>query len=319
MDNQDQEKEGGTENSTGIPNDFGSVVETLHHKSKLPALRSYQGDVSEFMKEKNESVISVALQEKKREEKRAEERKEAAPAISAVKASGFKINLTIFALSLFLIAGGLTAFLYIFQFVTNPKPKNEVVVDNEIIPYTNIITLANITKENLGAELAKTATVAGTNIVKISNPEGTLIDTSGDFFNFLKIRPDFALRRITDKNFAIGVFESDTKNIFLVLKVKDFGTAFSAMLDWEELLLEDLNFLNIPLSSQSATSTQSQKENFVWKDLIIKNKDTRALANNRNEVLVIYTFLDKNTILITNNSKALGSMATAFVSRSVAR
>ena len=38
------------------PNDFGRVIDALHSKQKLPSLRTYQGDMAEFIKSKDESV-----------------------------------------------------------------------------------------------------------------------------------------------------------------------------------------------------------------------------------------------------------------------
>ena len=47
-----------------VPDNFGKVVEELHNKQKLSALRTYQGDMAQFIREKDESVISVKLKEK---------------------------------------------------------------------------------------------------------------------------------------------------------------------------------------------------------------------------------------------------------------
>ena len=53
---------------------FGRVIKALHNKAKLPSLRTYQGDMAKFIKEKNESVISIAIKEKvKKEEVRQKE------------------------------------------------------------------------------------------------------------------------------------------------------------------------------------------------------------------------------------------------------
>lgn len=319
MDEQNN-NQGPNESKIGIPSDFGHVVETLHNKSKLSALRSYQGDVSQFIKDKNESVISVAVKEKEREAER-EEKGEAPRPKPKVAGNGFKINVTMVTLSLFLIGGGVTALFYIFEFVTNQKPAPEITIDTEIIPFNNIITLANITKDNLAAELTKTSTVNGVNIVKISDPSGNLISKAKDFFNFMKIRNDLALRRGLRDDFAIGVFnQNDSKDFFLVIKVSDFGTAFSNLLDWEESMINDLTFLDQTTTTvQTASTTLSSRDTFVWKDLIIKNKDTRALTNNRGAIKIAYTFLDKNTVLITNSSAAIADMSSAYISRSVAR
>ena len=106
---------------------------------------------------------------------------------------------------------------------------------------------------------------------------------------------------------------------------------------------EDLAFFNVEIApvaptdtmistttSAIATSTSTTtkvvslqpptvKDIFNWKDLIIKNKDTRGLVNQKNQAKIAYTFLDKNTILITDSLGAIGDMSGAFASRSVAR
>ena len=49
--------------------DFGRVIDALHTKSKLSSLHTYQGDVAEYVKDKQESVISIAVKEKERQER----------------------------------------------------------------------------------------------------------------------------------------------------------------------------------------------------------------------------------------------------------
>jgi predicted RNase H-related nuclease YkuK (DUF458 family) len=39
------------ENQEDSSNDFGRVIDSLHNKSKLSSLRTYQGDVAEYIKE----------------------------------------------------------------------------------------------------------------------------------------------------------------------------------------------------------------------------------------------------------------------------
>jgi hypothetical protein len=95
----------------------------------------------------------------------------------------------------------------------------------------------------------------------------------------------------------------------VIITVNDYGSAFSAMLDWEGNMEKDLSFLN------TATST----EVFAWKDIIIKNKDTRGLVNQNDESRITYTFLDKNTILIVGDISVIGEISSAYASRSVAR
>jgi hypothetical protein len=53
--------------------------------------------------------------------------------------------------------------------------------------------------------------------------------------------------------------------------------------------------------------------------MIIKNKDTRGFVNEKGKSKIAYTFLDKNTILITNNISVIGDISSIYASRSVAR
>jgi hypothetical protein len=311
---------------------FGKVIDILHNKQKLPSLRTYQGDMAEFIKEKNESVVSIAVKEKeKKEEKEEEEKKEnfSQTAKPVLNKEGFQISFTILLSSLLLITGGVVASLYIFEFV-NKEPSGGAVIEEEIIPYNNSVTLANITNQNLGPELNKLSLSNGINVVKISDISGQPLQKARDFFGFLKISLPFGLERTLKDKYAVGIISQNEKiSPFLIITVDDFGGAFSAMLDWEGNMAKDLSFLNaeaniVAVASTTASTTVSVKipmkqDFFSWKDIIVKNKDTRGLVNQKNQSKIAYTFLDKNTILITNNLSAIGDISSAHASRSVAR
>lgn len=346
------------------PKDFGNVIDALHNKGKLSSLRSYQGDMAEFIKEKNESTISIALKEKERKEDRQEkeEKKEEKEGISLkipaekprVNKEGFKLNLTVAVLSLLLITGGVVASLYIFKFIKG-EPQSEVVIKTEIIPYNNSVTLANMTKSNLGSEIAGLPSSNGITILKISDTAGLSLQKTKNFLNFLGLALPGELERTLKDEYVTGVIYQDNQTAtFLILSVNDFGQAFSGMLDWESNMPVDLSFMtetnvdeipdvstNTPAnmsgatSSSTATPTNSSASTtivasapvkipakqgpFIWKDMIIKNKDTRGLINSKNQAQIAYTFLDKNTVLITNNLWAIGEISSAYASRSVAR
>ena len=333
--------------------EFGKVVDTLHSKQKLPSLRTYQGDMAEFIKEKNESVISIAVKEKEKKQKEEKYEDLYSTQKPASSGGGFKMNLTILLLSIFLIGGGILASLYIFKLVKR-GPVSEVVVEEKIIPYNNLITLANVTKATLGSELVKLSPAGGISVIKMSDANGLLLQKAKDLFNLLEISLPATLGRTLKDEYIIGAISQNEKpSFFLVIVVNDFGGAFSGMLSWEENMAGDLSFFNTEaeagsvintvsniavvsttstasttanaIASSTATTTivsvkiPMKPETFSWKDVIIKNKDTRALVNQRNQAKIAYTFLDKNTILITNSLSAIGDISSAYASRSVAR
>lgn len=302
---------------------FGKVIDALHNKSKLSSLRTYQGDMAEFIKSKNESVVSIVVKEKERKEEREEvqEKKDKAdglipPTKPKPAGLGFQINITIVVLSLVLIVGGAITFLYVYEFI-NRKPVIQVDEDRQIIPYNNKVTLANVSDINLGPELWKLASQNGVSVVKVSDGNGVTLSRYSDFLGFLKVSPPSTLLRTLGEEYVLGVTtQGDNKSYFLVLTVADFGQAFAGMLEWEGQMIDDLDFLGTELAFEASTGTP---RTFVWRDMIVKNKDTRAFATPYNDVKLAYTFLDKNTILITNSISAIGELSSLYASRSVSR
>lgn len=304
--------------------EFGRVIDALHNKNKLSSLRTYQGDVAEFMKEKNESIISVVVKEKKREQEKEKEEKKP-EVLPRQNKDGFQMNFTVTILSLLLVIGGSVAVFYVYKTIKEP-PAKEVIIEEQIIPYNNLVTLANITGATLGSELGKMNFSGGVNIIKISDIGGTPVKTSKEFFNFLGVSLPTSLARTLQNEYAVGVFSQNKENsYFLIIKANDFGTAFSAMLYWEENMEKDLSFLNpvknvgIIASTTASTTIPLKPEVFSWKDIIIKNKDTRGFVNEKGKSKIAYTFLDKNTILIVNNISVIGDISSIYASRSVVR
>jgi uncharacterized protein (UPF0333 family) len=297
------------------------LAEYLHNKSPLSSLRTYHGDMAEFIKEKNESVISIATKEKeRRDEKRSKEEKLGTVMPTQRKKQskdGFQINFTILLSSLVLIAGGAVTFFYVFDAVIR-APQGKVEIKEEIIPYNNSVTLANTTPSSLGSELSKLPPSNGISIIKISDTNGKTVGNAKDFFNFMKIAPPATLWRTMGSKYAIGItYNDDSPSPFLVISVSDFGLAFSSMLEWEKGMPSDLAFL-IPTKTDDAIATSSQNA-FLWKDLVVKNKDTRVFINSKNEIKMAYSFLDKNTILITDNPSTISNMSEAYIGRSFTR
>lgn len=311
-------------NSEEEPKDFGRVIDVLHSKKKLPSLRTYQGDMAQFIREKNESVITIAVKEKERKEERIESGVESKPEVNR---QNFKTNILVITLSLLFLFGGVAASFYLFKFLQD-EPVVETQIREEIIPYNNLVQFFGSSTEDLSSELLKISDNGGVSIIEISNPDNQPLLKAKDFFDEFKISVPLSLKRILQNNYVLGTFYFNNKNhSFIIIKVNDFGLAFSAMLDWEQKIFQDLSFLNlekkfiVPIATTSNSSFDFSEElsDYVWKDIIIKNKDTRALINQYGKSKIAYTFLDKNTVLITNEVEIIGEIAAIYISRSVAR
>lgn len=331
-------------NSKEGPEDFGRVIDALHSKKKLPSLRTYQGDMAQFIKEKNESVITIAVKEKERKEERIESGIEPKP---IVREQNFKTNVLVIIISLLFLAGGVGAAFYLFNFLRD-EPVVEVQTKEEIIPHSNSIQFFGSLTEDLNSELLKIPDNGGISVVEIFNSNNQPLFKAKDFFEEFKISAPSNLKRVMQDDYALGTFYLNDKNYgFLIIRVDDFGLAFSAMLDWEQKMVQDLSFLNLKkqlivpirtvernISSTTASTTQTsqiietpsagddlpeESSDYIWKDIIIKNKDTRALVNQYGKSKMAYTFLDKNTILIVNEIETIGEITSIYISRSIAR
>lgn len=123
---------------------------------------------------------------------------------------------------------------------------------------------------------------------------------------------------------------------FLITRASSYETAFAGMLEWESLIAEDLSFITreiepVPLpttpiepvatttitASSSAASTTNPSvasttpiaplpsvPEPMWKDIIIKNRDVRALITHDGTVLLLYTFPKEGLLLVTQTKEA---------------
>jgi hypothetical protein len=105
--------------------------------------------------------------------------------------------------------------------------------------------------------------------------------------------PQKLLRTIQQES-ALGVHSQSGNQAFLVLRVDSYEQAFSGMLEWENTLGSDL----VPLFN-----TQSLQTGFI--DKIIENHDARVLEDQSGTIVLLWTFLDRNTLVITTNNATL--------------
>ena len=79
------------------------------------------------------------------------------------------------------------------------------------------------------------------------------------------------------------------------------------MLAWENNLKDDLGPIFIPPTPAAVTTTSDQVINrrVIFEDIVVKNRDTRALRDAEGKIIFLYSFPDKNTIVIATNADTL--------------
>jgi hypothetical protein len=134
------------------------------------------------------------------------------------------------------------------------------------------------------------------------------------------------LMRTLAPEFLLGIHMFDGPQAFLILRTDSYERAFAAMLEWEETMESGLAPLftrnprpRIPeeaAGTATATSTATTTTEVAptpltgFADKIVENRDARAVVNNVGDLLLLWTFLDRNTIVITTNEYTLREIIT---------
>jgi len=97
---------------------------------------------------------------------------------------------------------------------------------------------------------------------------------------------------------------------FIILKDNFFQNAYAGMIAWEKSMADDL----APIFGYSSATSDSNGTSTVasyfgiqgtWQDGVIMNKDIRSFEKPDGTVLLLYSFVDNGTIVITTDPAAL--------------
>ena len=124
--------------------------------------------------------------------------------------------------------------------------------------------------------------------------------------------PDVLKRSLTDK-WMLGSYteENDQITPFIILTTDFFQNTFAGMLSWDDNMPEDLSTLlnyrekaiNIDnIASSSTLSYFNIRGNFIDKQIM--NRDLREFRASNGELLFLYSFISKNSLIITTTESA---------------
>lgn len=123
-----------------------------------------------------------------------------------------------------------------------------------------------------------------------------------EFFEKAQTGASSALIRAFHPKFMLGVHSFEGSEAFLVFKTSFYENSFSGMLAWEARMSQDLAPLfGSALMRDIETATTTTNVSGVFKDRLINNIDTRILLDLNGETRLIYSFIDRQTLVITTN------------------
>lgn len=278
--------------------------------ASLPRVRTYKSDVAESLKAGGQSLTQMVIAEKNREERRGVD----APQIENRKFFTKNIVFVTGGTLLLFITFGIVAFL----FLKNQKEDAEAPPVAAWSPiFTEIqkkIALRRIDGEEIarGIETVKKETSIPINAVvhilptKSVQYESGARDThitTGELFSVFPNDIPPQLLRTLDASFFLGLHSFRTIAPVLILKNRFYDGAFLGMLEWERFMLHDIAPLFLTSSSAGQTT---------FEDMTIKNIDARVLKNERGEIALLYSFINREVILITTDRDTFEEIVTRF-------
>lgn len=242
--------------------------------------------------------------------------------------SRFTRKLFMFLLSLIFIASGLGTGYYFYM--KSPVSKLPVIqtvkskVPSIITPnIQKIVPIASLKNELLGQKiqsLSSSTEMTKDSITEFIFTKNTASTTarviSVDFINLLGYSAPEMLKRSLVDSWMFGVYGNDNENTpFIILKTDFFQNAFAGTLKWEPAMPEELaTILNYRdkiraennLSSSTIASYFAVKGKFV--DRVILNRDVREFITEAKNTLLVYSFIDKDTLLITTSESTMRNL-----------
>ncbi|MBP6884002.1 MAG: hypothetical protein KBC06_02110 [Candidatus Pacebacteria bacterium] len=106
---------------------------------------------------------------------------------------------------------------------------------------------------------------------------------------------------LASDNFLLGSTNEETKDLFILIKVKSFLDVFDAMRAWEGKMFSEVH----GLFEEEITPDTSVLLTKSFEDGIIENKNARILYDEAGNMVLMYVFADDNSIIISNSRVAV--------------
>lgn len=266
-------------------------------KERVPikSLRTFQGDVQEAIAKNNFSTtkIFVAEQEKKLTTPEPEK---------IVEKSKVRNNAFAFFGIAFILLGLLTIGWFYYT-----KSNEKVAVEQKTKTLIGFSEERKIEVTNRDSLITKFSENRNSWDMAVNSVLYTHIESNGNkistpnLLNSLAPNMPQSLQRSFGEDYMLGIYSFDTNEPFIILKVVDYPLAYSGMLKWEENMLKDIGGL-------FGSMTELKDGTLTFTDETIKNKDLRILKNSTGNPLLIYSFIDRQTLVIVKNKNILSAV-----------
>lgn len=278
---------------------------------EIPSLRTFSGDVVKAIKKQKGSIAKIAIAEQKRKRRRKKE--------GGTKKRGNRKMAVWITVGLLAVSVSGIALFYQFKggAKTSEKVRLPAVVQKAIIPPEREAGIDAETpvaeiRSAIIREIEETVERGGIKNIyltaqfSIQTPEGVVRERKlagvDKLLSIWDHRMPDELERSFSGEFMLGVYSDPplANSPFLILTTTLYEQTFAGMLKWEEDMKDDLYGL-FGLDKAGAVG-------IVFLDMIIGGEDVRVLKGVNNEVILLYSFINKNTVVVTLNEETFSEV-----------
>ncbi|MES2087909.1 MAG: hypothetical protein V4467_02860 [Patescibacteria group bacterium] len=279
------------------------------------ALRTFQGDVEQMIQEGNGSLTKIAI---------AESNKRSTMPYVGMEPEAPKHNILLIVgiVGLLLVSVGLLSSLYFFKSSDKPVTENNTYRPVLLADSQKNLNVTGLSRDQIIKTLLQERGSASSNLSAIESIVMTEDKTETaqplpveQFLSKLQSHAPSELTRSLDSDYMFGIHVLNKKQFFLVLKTSYYQNAYAGMLSWEKNLKEDLGafFIYPDTASTATTSTALLQKVSGFQDAVVKNRDARVLRGANGAINFLYSFPDKNTIIITTNADTLEQVTSRLL------
>lgn len=289
------------EEQAQLPKVQAPPMPALKPQPAVPPIETFKTDVAEYVRDNKVSTVQVAAAE---EARRAQEEKPVV--VQRGTSVGTRVALMVVGLLLIAGAGGALTYTYYTQ-RTLPAAENPTapfIAVDETVPVI-------LTPNEASGDILQALTSAKNNVklslglvAQLQPSTGTTSIGAQTFFAAAVPHMPASLLRGLGNQYLMGVHSYDVNQPFMLLSVDSYEQGYAGMLAWEKTMQQDLSplFSYSPVTTASSTTqTAPQVLTSTFADSIVHNHDARVILNNSGNIVFLWTFLNRTTILITTN------------------
>lgn len=136
----------------------------------------------------------------------------------------------------------------------------------------------------------------------LTDGNGRRAMTAEELFGSLGVSLSFKTQRALDEHLMLGSITTTKNEPFIIIRSYNFDVLFAGMLEWEGTLYTDF----APFLGAGYTGPMT------FTDAIQNNKSIRILRDAEGNEILLYSFINQNTVVITTSSAALSEILTRF-------